>query len=71
MRFGAFYGENTAKRINRDLDEFRARFGSDAEPRMFITHVNEIPRPEGRCLRAVSALYESASPYADEIRRVV
>lgn len=71
MRFGAFYGENTAKRINRDLDEFRTRFGSDAEPRMFITHVNEIPRPEGRYLRAVSALYESASPYADEIRRVV
>lgn len=71
MRFGRFYGENTAKRINRDLDEFHNKFRSDAEPRMFITHVNEIPRPEGRHLRAVSALYESASVYADEIRRVV
>ena len=71
MRFGAFYGENTVKRINRDLSEFSARFGSDAEPRMFITHVNEIPRPEGRYFRAMSALYESASVYADEIRRIV
>ena len=71
MRFGAFYGENTAKRINRDLNEFNTRFGSGADSRMFITHVNEIPRPEGRRLRAVSELYESASVYADEIRRVV
>lgn len=71
MRFGVFYGENTAKRINRDLDEFRARFGSEAEPRMFITHVNEIPRPEGKYLRTASMLYESASVYADEIRYVV
>ena len=71
MRFGAFYGENTAKRINRDLNEFNARFRSGADPRMFITHVNEIPRPEGRQLHAVSELYESASVYADEIRRVV
>lgn len=71
MRFGAFYGENTAKRINRDLDVFRVKFGSDAEPRMFITHVNELPRPEGAQLRSCSELYESASVYADEIRRVV
>ena len=71
MRFGAFYGENTAKRINRDLDDFPARFGSDADPRMFITHVNEIPRPEDRLFRFVSELYESASVYADEIQRVV
>ena len=71
MRFGAFYGENTAKRINRDLNEFNARFGSDADPHMFITHVNEIPRPKCKQLCAVSKLYESASPYADEIRRIV
>ena len=71
MRFGDFCGVNTAKRINRDLDEFRVRFGSDAEPRMFITHINEIPRPKGRYLRAVSTLYESASVYADEIKRIV
>ena len=71
MRFGAFYGENTAKRINRDLNEFNVRFGSDADPCMFITHVNEIPRPKCKQLCAVSKLYESASPYADEIRRIV
>ena len=71
MRFGAFYSENTAKRINRDLNEFNVRFGSNADPCMFITHVNEIPRPKDRPLRAVSKLYESASPYADEIRRMV
>ena len=71
MRFGAFYSENTAKRINRDLNEFNVRFGSDANPCMFITHVNEIPRPKDRQLRTVSKLYESASPYADEIRRIV
>lgn len=71
MRFGAFYGENTAKRINRDLNEFNARFGSDADPHMFITHVNEIPCLENRRFRFVSELYESASVYADEIRRIV
>ena len=71
MRFGAFYGENTTKRINRDLNEFNVRFGSDADPCMFITHVNEIPRPKGKQLCAISKLYESASPYADEIRRIV
>ena len=71
MRFGAFYGENIAKRVNRDLDEFRARFGSDANLRMFITHVNEIPRLEDRWFCNISELYESASVYADEIRRVV
>lgn len=71
MRFGAFDGEITANRINRDLDEFRGRFGSDADPRVFITHVNEIPRPEGRRIRAVSAVYKSTSVYADEIRRIV
>ena len=71
MRFGAFYGENTAKRINRELNEFNARFGLGVDPCMFITHVNEIPRPEGRRLYAVSELYESASVYADEIRRVI
>ena len=71
MRFGAFYSENTAKRINRDLDEFCIRFGSDADSHMFITHVNEIPRPEDRRFYFVSELYESASVYADEIRRVV
>ena len=71
MRFGAFYSENTAKRINRDLNEFNVRFGSNADPYMFITHVNEIPRPKGKQLCAISKLYESASPYADEIRRIV
>ena len=71
MRFGAFYGENTAKRVNRDLDEFRSRFGSDADSRMFITHVNEIPRLEDRWFHTISEFYESASVYADEIQRVV
>jgi adenylosuccinate synthase len=70
MRFGEFRGLDTAKRIGRDLAEFRARFGSDADPRLFVTHVNEMPRPEGRRLYAASALYESASVYADEIRRL-
>ena len=71
MRFGAFYSENTAKRINRDLNEFNVRFGSNADPCMFITHVNEIPRPEGQYFRVISTFYESASPYADEIQRIV
>ena len=71
MRFGTFYSENTTKRINRDLNEFNVRFGSDADTCMFITHVNEIPRPKDKQLCAISKLYESASPYADEIRRIV
>lgn len=70
MRFGALDGETAGKRIGRDLEEFRVRFGSDADPRIFITHINEMPCPSRRHLYAGAALYESASVYADEIRRV-
>ena len=71
MRFGQLYGPDTAMRMNRDLEEYENISGKSAIPKLFITHVNELPRPEGRRFRAVSELYESDSVYADEIRRIV
>ena len=71
MRFGAFDGIATAGRINVDLDAAGRLYKNASRVRLFVTHVNELPRPEGRRLRSCSELYESASVYADEVRRVV